>query len=235
MTQLQRTPSAPHQVTPFDDIRNERQDGSEFWSARDLQQLLGYSKWENFQTAITRAIEACESSKASSQTHFPAARKMAHIGGGNTREVLDYHLTRYAAYLVAMNSDPSKGAVALAQTYFTVQTRKAELAQAPALPASPLALSRALLEALEQQDTRVTQLEQRLDSAPITSEKVGVIFKLGQELGAVMGNHRSAWRLFKDRFGLASYRDLPSNQFEEGQKFLRMQIAVYTGRPLYDQ
>lgn len=235
-------------TTVFDALRRVRSDGSEFWSARDLMAVLGYSRWGNFQAALNRAMEACDNSGQDSRDHFPAAQQMVEIGSGAERSVLDYHLTRYGAYLAAMNSDPSKGQVALAQTYFVTQTRAAEVAQIQALAeeedpvlAQLNALARVRREqlALEKRTAAVeqatAQLAQRLDNAPITSDKVGQIHRLGQQLGQVMGDYRRAWRLFKDRFGLASYRDLPNSQFEEGVRFLRLQITAYTGqRPLMD-
>lgn len=220
-----------NQISPFEAIRRTAEGGREFWSARDLMSLLGYEKWERMADAVGRAQAACDNSGQDSQDHFPAAGKKVAIGSSAERTVLDYHLTRYAAYLLAMNADPRKAQVAQAQTYFAVQTRRAEVAQAAPAPSS-LALARQMLEALEQQDARVAAIEHRLDTAPITSEKVGTIYRLGQELGQVMGDYRRAWRVFKDRFGLASYRDLPSNRFEEAVRFLRVQIAAYTGRPV---
>ncbi|CAM4161296.1 BRO family protein [Deinococcus marmoris] len=224
------TPANPN-TSVFESIRRARPDGSEFWSARDLQAVLGYDTWRNFTESMERARAACDNSGQDSRDHFVGASKMIEAGKGATRDVLDHHLTRYACYLTAMNGDPRKAEIAAAQTYFTVQTRRAELAT-PALPASPLTLARQMLESLEAQETRVSAIEYRLDTAPITSEKVGTIYKLGQQLGQVMGDYRRAWRLFKDRFGLASYRDLPSNQYEEGVRFLRLQIRAYTGNAL---
>jgi hypothetical protein len=222
-------------VTPFDSIRKVAPDASEYWSARDLMPLLGYSTWRNFSESIDRAAAACRNSGMENADHFADASKAISGGKGAKQTVTDLHLSRYAAYLIAMNGDSRKPEIAAAQTYFTVQTRRAEIQQASAgLPTSPLALSRALLEALEQQDTRVSAIEQRLDSSPITSEKVGVIFGLGQQLGQVMGSYKQAWGIFKQRFGLASYRDLPSNRYEEGVMFLRVQISAYTGTPLLE-
>lgn len=230
--QLAQTSSA----NPFVAIRHARADGSEFWSARDLLGLLGYDKWQTFNAALERARAACDNSGQDSRNHFTGVSKMVEIGSNSERAVLDYHLTRYACYLTAMNGDPRKPEIAGAQTYFAVKTHQAEqqtLSPASA-PTSPLALSRALLEALEQQDSRVSAIEHRLDSSPITSEKVGEVYRLGRQLGQVMGNYPTAWRLFKDRFGLASYRDLPNNRFDEAVRFLRVQISAYTGKPLLE-
>ena len=102
-------------------------DGVECWSARDLQPLLGYSKWENFSKVIEKAKEACRNAGNSDADHFPDVGKMVGIGSGTERKVDDMLLTRYACYLVAQNGDPRKEQLAFAQTYFAIQTRKAEL------------------------------------------------------------------------------------------------------------
>ncbi len=99
----------------------------ECWSARELQPILGYARWENFFNAIEKAKTACENAGENVSNHFREITKMVGVGSGAQREIEDIALTRYACYLIAQNGDPSKPSVAFAQTYFAVQTRKQEI------------------------------------------------------------------------------------------------------------
>jgi DNA-damage-inducible protein D len=104
-------------------------EGVECWSARELQNLLGYSKWENFEKIIQKAKDACKIAGELIENHFPDIRKMVEIGSKTERPVGDVALTRYACYLIAQNGDSKKEEIAFAQNYFAVQTRRAELVE----------------------------------------------------------------------------------------------------------
>jgi len=101
--------------------------GWSFWTARELMLLLGYAKWENFEEVIAKAMRTCLESGQVVENHFPEIRKMVKIGLNTVRHIKDYKLDRYACYLIAQNGDPSKTEIALAQTYFAIQTRRQEL------------------------------------------------------------------------------------------------------------
>ncbi len=113
----------------FEDCAHEK-DGVEYWLARELQALLGYTQWRNFETVIGKARIACETAGQAVADHFADVSKMVEIGSQTQRPVEDLALTRYACYLIAQNGDPRKDAIAFAMTYFAVQTRKQELIEA---------------------------------------------------------------------------------------------------------
>jgi len=108
-------------------VHVEEDTGVEFWLARELQVVLGYDRWENFLKVIEKAVAACKNAGFEPGDHFLEATKMVQVGSGAKRDVIDYMLTRYACYLIAQNGDPTKEPIAFAQTYFAIQTRRAEL------------------------------------------------------------------------------------------------------------
>lgn len=112
----------------FEDIKKVRDDGTEFWHARELAIVLDYAKWENFHRVIKRAMIACENSGRDVYECFPEVRKTSKMPKGGVKELIDYELTRYACYLIVQNGDPRKEVIALGQTYFAIQTYRQEVA-----------------------------------------------------------------------------------------------------------
>ena len=113
--------------TIFESIKHVDEDGNEYWYARELQKVLEYKRWDKFYNVIESAQVACSISNNNVLDHFSQVGKMIHLGKGGQRKVPDYKLSRYACYLIAQNGDSRKKVIALAQTYFAIQTRKQEL------------------------------------------------------------------------------------------------------------
>lgn len=111
----------------FESLKKFNDYGREYWSARDLMPLLGYSQWRRFDSAIQKAITSCDQSGNNPSHHFAGAGKMVGIGSEASRKVSDYQLSRFACYLIAQNGDPRKPQIANAQKYFAIQTRRQEL------------------------------------------------------------------------------------------------------------
>src|SRR5713226_1245485 len=123
-------------ISPFDAIRRVDEQGNEYWSARELYKLLGYSTWQRFQHAIEQAKKACQESRQAIEDHFNIDVKIVKAGA-TTKPREDYKLSRYACYLIVLAGDESKPVVALGKVYFAVQTRRQELADELALSTLP--------------------------------------------------------------------------------------------------
>ena len=136
-----------HSLTSaFEAHARQTESGVEFWLARDLQQLLGYSKWDNFLNVVTKAKTACEVSGHHTDDHFADVGKTIQMPKSATKEVPDILLTRYACYLIAQNGDPRKQEIAFAQTYFAIQTRRAEVIEQRLLEAERVSARKKLSE-----------------------------------------------------------------------------------------
>jgi DNA-damage-inducible protein D len=169
----------------------------EFWFARDLQEPLGYVRWENFTTAIKRAVESCESTGVEPANHFRGVTKMVKIGSDAERQVEDFMLTRYACYLIAQNGDPRKEPIAFAQSYFAVQTRRQELIE------DRMRLQ-ARLDAREKLRESEKTLSKNIYERGVDDEGFGRIRSKGD--AALFGGHTTL--AMKARFGITQTRPL---------------------------
>ena len=190
--------TVPQLTARFNELSQRLPDeGIEFWFARDLMEPLGYVRWENFITAIQRAIASCKSTGYNECDHFRGVTKMVRLGSGAERPVDDFMLTRYACYLIAQNGDPRKQAIAFAQSYFAVQTRKQELIE------DRMRLQ-ARLEARDRLRESEKTLSQNIYERGVDDAGFGRIRAQGD--AALFGGHTT--QMMKDKYGIAQTRPL---------------------------
>ncbi len=173
------------------------EDQVEFWYARELQEPLGYARWENFLTAIHRAIESCKTTGYQPDDHFREVTKMVALGSGAERPIDDFMLTRYACYLIAMNGDPRKEPIAFAQSYFATQTRKQEVI------AERMKLQ-ARLDARDRLKESEKALSQNIYERGVDDAGFGRIRSRGDM--ALFGGHST--QMMKDKLGVIATRPL---------------------------
>lgn len=182
----------------LDELAHRSPDGEgEFWFARDLQQPLGYARWENFLTAIERAVVSCETMGCEPDDHFRGVTKMVQLGSGAERPVDDFMLNRFACYLIAQNGDPRKPAIAFAQAYFASQTRKQELIE------DRMRLQ-ARMDARERLREAEKLLSQNIAERGVDNEGFGRIRSKGDQ--ALFGGNTT--QAMKDRYGIVKSRPL---------------------------
>lgn len=247
--------SSREDTTPFDRIRHTRRtNGHEYWSARDLMELMGYASWDKFRIPLRRAMKSAQNQGMDLGGVFHRSEKIPSDLGGRPRE--DYYVTRLGAYLIAMNGDPNKPEVAAAQAYFAIKTREAEVRQVASTPALPQSYAEALRELAtkveEAEAWKATALELQPSAAAwdelVVSEPeavtledawklmkgAGIVIQKQDFFTALAINHwiykrsqKSGWQPYADKEGKGCLeRKLVSFSKKDGEVGQRVQTLV---------
>jgi DNA-damage-inducible protein D len=210
----------------FEELKKTNEHGAEYWSARDIQSLLGYDQWRRFKNAVQKAMESCQQSGNSEDYHFAGAGKPIIGGKGATQVVEDYHLSRFACYLIAQNGDPRKPEIAAAQKYFAIQTRRQEISD-------QLAADKERIETRQQTAEEFKALSGAARDAGVQDKMFGVFHDAGYK-GLYGGRGRKAIQGYKgipdsenvmDRMNTT---ELAANQFRMTQTREKIQRdAIY--------
>jgi len=219
----------------FEDLKLTNTHGAEYWSARDLQPVLGYSQWRRFEQAVERAITSCKQSGNDPGHHFAGAGKMVELGSGSAREVPDYHLSRFACYLIAQNGDPRKPEIAHAQKYFAIQARRQELTDQASADIERLELRKQTAEEFK-------ALSGAAQDAGVQSKMFGVFHDAGYKglyggLGRDAIKQRKAIPEKDNLLDRMNATELAANQFRMTQtrdKLARERVSCWR-RPKIDQ
>jgi DNA-damage-inducible protein D len=207
------------QITPvtagFESLKQTNEHNAEYWRARDLQPLLGYAQWRRFEQAIDRAKASCETSGNNPENHFAGAGKMVGLGSGSQRPIDEYHLSRFACYLIAQNGDPRKPEIAHAQQYFAIQTRRQELSDQAAADVERLGLRKQTAEEFK-------ALSGAAQDAGVQSKMFGVFHDAGYKglyggLGRDAIKHRKTIADKDNLLDRMNATELAANQFRMTQ------------------
>jgi DNA-damage-inducible protein D len=207
----------------FESIKRTNMYGEDYWSARELAPLLGYTKWQRFEDAIARAMIACEQSGNIIDHHFTASGKMVPLGSGAQREVKDYYLSRLACYLIAQNGDPRKPEIAAAQLYFAVSTRAHEMHQLREEQERRLQMRLKVSESY-------TQLAQAAGQSGVESEQFGLFVDAGY-----LGLHHQTVEELKAKKGIPAKEDYLDNITREELAAIDFKNVLTEGKLTQDQ
>lgn len=216
-------------TSPFDAIRRVTEAGIEYWTGRDMMPLLGYEKWERFEDAVERARIAAQNSGADVERTISRTREVGTNWTPGAGARSDYLMTRFGAYLVAMNGDPRKREIAEAQTYFAVKTREAEVTPAPALPQTYTEALRCLLAEVEQREATEAKLAEVAPAAEAWNHLASANGDYAVADAAKMLSRHPDITIGRDRLFTVMYRAGWIYRRQIDQRWAVYQRAVETG------